>query len=69
MTDKNSADHAEKISCLTVKKTLLEQRCICESRGLQFADVPAVIDKSLAAYERFTEARKAARKAAKTRRS
>ena len=64
-TDKSTVDHNEKISCLTVKKTLLEQQCICEAKGLQFSGESAVVDNSLAAYNRFTEARKAARKAAK----
>ena len=27
----------EKFACLTVKKTLLEQRCVCEAKGLQFS--------------------------------
>src|SRR4029077_10007751 len=30
--DKNSADQREKISCLIVKKTLLEQQCVCEGK-------------------------------------
>ena len=64
-SDKNSVDHREKISCLTVKKTLLEQQCICEAKGLQFSGEPAVVDNSLAAYRRFTDAQKLARKAAK----
>ena len=63
--DKNSADHREKISCLSVKKTLLEQQCACEAKGLQFSGEAAVVDNSLAAYKRYEEARKQARRAAK----
>ena len=36
--DKNTVDHREKISCLAVKKTLLEQQCVCEAKGLQFSE-------------------------------
>jgi hypothetical protein len=61
-TDKNTADHREKIACLAIKKTLLEQQCICEAKGLQFSSDPAVIDKTLAAQQRFADAQKAARK-------
>jgi hypothetical protein len=61
-TDKNTADHREKIACLAIKKTLLEQRCVCEAKGLQFSSDPAVIDKTLAAQKRFADAQKAARK-------
>jgi hypothetical protein len=60
--DKNTVDHREKISCLTVKKTLLEQQCVCEAKGFQFSSEPAVIDNTLAAQKRFAEAQKAARK-------
>ena len=63
--DKNSADHREKISCLSVQKTLLEQKCACEAKGLQFSSDAAVVDNSIAAYKRFTDAQKLARKAAK----
>jgi hypothetical protein len=62
--DKNSVEHREKISCLTVKKTLLEQQCICEAKGLQFSGDPAVIDSTLAAQKRFADAQKAARRGA-----
>jgi hypothetical protein len=64
-SDKNSADHREKISCLGVKKTLLEQRCACEAKGLQFSADLTVVDNSLAAYRRYEDAHKHARRAAK----
>jgi hypothetical protein len=67
--DKNSADHREKISCLSVKKTLLEQKCVCEAKGYQFSSDPAVIDNTLAAQKRFADAQKAARKASGSLRS
>jgi hypothetical protein len=60
--DKNTVEHREKIACLTVKKTLLEQQCVCESKGFQFSTDPAVIDATLAAQKRFAEAQKSARK-------
>lgn len=60
--DKNTVEHREKIACLAVKKTLLEQRCVCEAKGLQFSGDPAVIDNTLAAQKRFADAQKAARK-------
>ena len=60
--DKNSADQREKISCLIVKKTLLEQQCVCEGKGLEFSSDHAVIDNTLAAQKRFADAQKAARK-------
>jgi hypothetical protein len=63
--DKNTVDHREKISCLGVKKTLLEQQCACEAKGVQFSSDPAVVDNSIVAYKRFTDAQKSARKAAK----
>ena len=63
-TDKNTVDHREKISCLSVKKTLLEQQCACEAKGLQFSSDPAVVDNSIAATKRFSDAQKSARKAA-----
>lgn len=59
--DKNTADHREKISCLVVKKTLLEQQCNCEAKGLAFSSDPATIDNTLAAHKRFADAQKAAR--------
>jgi hypothetical protein len=62
--DKSTAEHREKISCLTVKKTLLEQQCVCEAKGLEFSSDPAVIDNTLAAQKRFADAQKAARKGA-----
>ena len=61
-SDKNTVDHREKISCLTVKKTLLEQKCVCEAKGFQFSSDPAVIDNTLAAQKRLADAQKAARK-------
>lgn len=61
-TDKNTVDHREKIACLAVKKTLLEQRCACESKGLEFSADPAVIEATLAAHARFADAQKASRK-------
>ena len=64
-SDKSSSDHREKISCLSVKKTLLEQQCICEAKGVQFSGEATVVDNSLAAYKRYEEARKHARRAAK----
>ena len=60
-TDKNTADHREKISCLVVKKTLIEQQCTCEAKGLAFSSDPAVIDNTLAAQKKFADAQKAAR--------
>jgi hypothetical protein len=60
--DKNTVDHREKISCLTVKKTLLEQKCVCEAKGFQFSSDSAVIDNTLAAQKRLADAQKAARK-------
>ena len=59
-TDKNTADHREKISCLVVKKTLLEQQCTCEAKGLAFSSNPAMIDNTLAAQKKFADAQKAA---------
>jgi hypothetical protein len=67
--DKNTVDHREKISCLTVKKTLLEQQCVCEAKGFQFSSDPKVIDNTLAAQQRFADAQKAARKASGSLRS
>jgi hypothetical protein len=67
--DKNTVDHREKISCLTVKKTLLEQQCVCEAKGFQFSSDPRVIDNTLAAQQRFADAQKAARKASGSLRS
>lgn len=67
--DKNTVEHREKIACLAVKKTLLEQQCACEAKGLQFSSDPAVIDKTLAAQKRFADAQKAARKSAGSLRS
>jgi hypothetical protein len=67
--DKNTVDHREKISCLTVKKTLLEQQCVCEAKGFQFSNDPKVIDNTLAAQQRFADAQKAARKASGSLRS
>jgi hypothetical protein len=67
--DKNTVEHREKIACLAVKKTLLEQRCVCEGKGLQFSSDPAAIDNTLAAQKRFADAQKAARKAAGSLRS
>jgi hypothetical protein len=61
-SDKNTVDHREKISCLTVKKTLLEQKCVCEAKGFQFSSDSAVIDNTLAAQKRLADAQKAARK-------
>jgi hypothetical protein len=61
-TDKNTVEHREKIACLAVKKTLLEQQCVCESKGFEFSGEPAVIDATLAAHKRFADAQKAARK-------
>jgi hypothetical protein len=60
-TDKNTADHREKITCLRVKKTLLEQQCSCEAKGLAFSSDPAVIDNTLAAQKKFADAQKSAR--------
>ncbi len=60
-TDKNTADHREKISCLVVKKTLIEQQCNCEAKGLAFSGNPAAIDNTLAAEKKFADAEKAAR--------
>lgn len=67
--DKNTVEHREKIACLNVKKTLLEQQCVCESKGLQFSADPAVIDATLAAHRRFADAQKAARKGSGSLRS
>jgi hypothetical protein len=67
--DKNSADQREKISCLIVKKTLLEQQCVCEGKGLQFSSDPTVIDNTLAAQKRFADAQKVARKGSGSLRS
>ena len=61
-SDKNTVDHREKISCLTVKKTLLEQKCVCEAKGFQFSSDSAVIDNTLAAQKRLADAQKAARR-------
>jgi hypothetical protein len=61
-TDKNTVEHREKIACLAVKKTLLEQQCVCESKGFEFSAEPAVIDATLAAQKRFADAQKVARK-------
>jgi hypothetical protein len=67
--DKNTVEHREKIACLAVKKTLLEQRCVCQAKGLQFSGEPAMIDNTLAAQKRFADAQKAARKASGSLRS
>lgn len=64
-TDKDTVEHREKISCLSVKKTLLEQRCACEAKGLPFSSDPAVVDNSIIATKRFSDAQKSTRKAAK----
>jgi len=61
-TDKNTVEHREKIACLAVKKTLLEQQCVCESKGFEFSGDPAVIEATLSAQRRFADVQKAARK-------